>query len=141
MSLFKITRTEKTRVNQVNWGNLGFGIYFSDHVFVSDYVHSRWDEGRIEPYAPMPMEPALCTLHYGQTIFEGLKAFRAKNGDINIFRPKKNAERLNLSAEKLCIPPYDVATLIEAMKALIKVDEAWVPQNRGCSLYIRPLVF
>jgi branched-chain amino acid aminotransferase len=141
MSPFEITKSEKTRIDLVNWDSLGFGVYFSDHVFISDYACGHWDEGRIEPYGPMSMEPALCTLHYGQTIFEGLKAFLAKNGDINIFRPIKNAERLNHSAARVCIPPYDVPTLIEAIKTLVEVDEAWVPSKRGCSLYIRPLVF
>jgi branched-chain amino acid aminotransferase len=141
MSDIKITKAQKTRINTVDWKNLGFGKYLADHMFVCDYANGKWGEGRIEPYGPMPMEPALCTLHYGQSIFEGLKAFHSKKGGINIFRPYMNARRLNHSAERLCIPPFDEDLLIDAMKELIKLDFDWIPKERGHSLYIRPVVF
>jgi len=141
MADIKIIKAEKTRINDVDWNNLRFGIYFSDHIYVSDYTNGNWDNGRIEPYGPMAIEPGNCTLHYAQTIFEGLKAFRDVKGGVNIFRPDKNAERLNRSAERMCIPTYDVDYLIEAMKELVKLDNQWIPKERGQSLYLRPVVF
>lgn len=141
MSDIKITKAEKTRYDGVDWNNLGFGQYFSDHIFESNYVDGKWDAGEIKPYGPMAIDPANCTLHYGQTIFEGLKAFRNVNGGINIFRPDQNCERLNRSAERVCIPPYDVYHLVEAIVDLVKLDRKFVPQNLGEALYIRPVVF
>jgi len=141
MGKIEIVRTEKSRLNQIDWNNLKFGHYFSDHVFMTDYTNSRWDDGRIIPYGPMEIEPGNCTLHYAQTIFEGLKAFRDVKGGVNIFRPDKNAERLNVSAQRLCIPTYDVNSLIKAMVELVKVDHEFIPKQRGHSLYLRPLVF
>ncbi|MDQ1265809.1 MAG: branched-chain amino acid aminotransferase [Bacteroidota bacterium] len=141
MSNFRIVRTDKTRYNDIDWNNLGFGLYFSDHMFVSNYTNGDWDEGEIHFYGPIPFEPTLCTLHYGQTIFEGLKAFRSVKGGINLFRPEKNAERLNHSAGRVCIPPYNIERLLDAMKELVKTDKQFVPAVRGQSLYIRPVVF
>lgn len=141
MPKFNVTKSTSTRINQVDWNNLRFGIYFSDHMFVSEYKNGKWDEGSIKPYTPLTLEPALCTLHYGQTIFEGLKAFRAKNGGVNIFRPEKNARRLNNSAKAVCIPEMDEKLVIEALKELVKIDYDWIPKVRGQSLYLRPVVF
>jgi len=141
MAEFNVTKTVSSRIKSVDWNNLGFGVYFSDHVFMTKYKDGKWDEGNIVPYGAMPMEPGLCTLHYGQTIFEGLKAFRAVNGGANIFRPDKNAHRLNNSAAMLCIPSYDEERLVEGMKELVKVDKEWIPKQKGQSLYIRPVMF
>ncbi len=134
-------RADKTRINDVDWNNLRFGVYFSDHVFISDYEGDSWGNDRIEPYGPMPVEPALCTLHYGQTIFEGLKAFKSVKGGVNLFRPRKNAERMCKSAERLVIPPFDVDRMINAMIELIKYDRNWVPKEKGQSLYLRPFCY
>jgi len=141
MSRFPITRAEKTRIFDIDWKNLRFGVYFSDHMFISEYKGGKWDEGKIVPYGPIPFEPAMCTLHYGQTIFEGLKAFKSKNGGVNVFRPDMNAHRLNTSAERVCIPAFDVNTFLDAVVELIKVDKDFIPKTRGHSLYIRPVVF
>lgn len=141
MSEISILKAEKSRIDGINWNNLGFGVYFSDHVYVSDYKDGKWDEGKIIPYGPMEFEPTLCTLHYGQSIFEGLKAFRSAKGGINIFRPDMNGKRLNHSAAKVCIPDFDLDQFIEALKVLVKLDEKFIPTERGCSLYIRPVVF
>lgn len=141
MSNFKIEKTEATRIGGVNWDNLGFGVYFSDHIFISDYADGKWDEGKIVPYGPMPVEPTMCTLHYGQSIFEGLKAFPDVKGGVNIFRPDKNAARLNHSGSRVCIPPYDEKLLVEAIKELVKLDKQWIPQKKGQSLYIRPVAY
>jgi branched-chain amino acid aminotransferase len=141
MANFKITKTNKTRINDIDWNNLGFGVYFSDHMYLAEYKNGSWNEGEIMPYGPLPMEPGMCTLHYGQSIFEGLKAFSSIKGGVNIFRPDMNAKRLNHSGSRVCIPPFDIKTLIEAMIELVKTDIDWVPHLRGTSLYIRPVVF
>lgn len=141
MQSFEIRKTEKSRVNQIDWNNLGFGRFFSDHMFISNFDGKKWDDGLIMPYGPLPIEPGLCTLHYGQTVFEGLKAFQAVDGGVNIFRPDMNAKRLNHSASRVCIPPYDEYKFIEAIIELVKIDKDWVPKKRGQSLYIRPVMF
>jgi branched-chain amino acid aminotransferase len=141
MAKFNIEKTKESRISEVDWNNLRFGVYFSDHIFISDFVDGKWDGGRIEPYRALPMEPGLCTLHYGQTIFEGLKAFKSAKGGANIFRPDMNANRLNNSAKMVCLPEFDVDTLIEGIKELVMLDRQWIPQERGQSLYIRPVMF
>ncbi|OGU38400.1 MAG: branched chain amino acid aminotransferase [Ignavibacteria bacterium GWB2_35_12] len=141
MANIKITRTQNSRIGTVDWNNLGFGVYFSDHMFIAEYKNNQWNEGEIMPYGPLPMEPGLCTLHYGQSIFEGLKAFRNVSGGMNIFRPDMNAKRLNHSGSRVCIPAYDIKNNIEAIIELVKVDRDWIPQQRGHSLYIRPVIF
>lgn len=141
MSNIKIIKSTKTRINDVDWNNLRFGVYFSDHIYISEYKDGKWNEGRIEPYGEIPFEPSLCTLHYGQTIFEGLKAFASVKGGINIFRPDMNAKRLNNSAKAVCIPSFNENQLVEGMKELVTLDYNWIPKKRGQSLYIRPVVF
>lgn len=136
-----VKRTEPSRNNGIDWNNLGFGKYFSDHYFISVYKDGKWDDGQILPYGPMPVEPAMCTLHYGQSIFEGLKAFPSVKGGVNLFRPEKNAARLNHSGSRVCIPPYNEELLIEAIKELIKLDKQFIPKKRGESLYLRPFMY
>lgn len=138
---FKITKNPETRINAVDWNNLRFGVYFSDHVFISRYKDGKWDDGAIEPYGQLPFEPGLCTLHYGQTIFEGLKAFDVKSGGANIFRPDMNVARLNRSAELVCIPTYENERLLAGIRELVKVDSKFIPKEKGQSLYIRPVAF
>jgi branched-chain amino acid aminotransferase len=141
MSDISIQQTTETKIDKVNWNNLGFGRYFSDHMFIANFINGNWDNGQILPYGPLPIEPGMCTLHYGQTIFEGLKAYRDINGGANLFRPDMNAKRLNRSAEQLCIPQFDEQKLINAMTELVKIDKNWIPEERGHSLYIRPVMF
>ena len=138
---FKTTKTEKTRFDSIDWNDLKFGVYFSDHMFVAKYANGKWNDGEILPYGKMEFEPAMCTLHYAQACFEGLKAFPSKQGGANLFRPTKNAERLNHSGERLCIPEIDVNFQVEAMKELVKLDNKFIPKKRGESLYLRPFVF
>jgi branched-chain amino acid aminotransferase len=140
MSDIQITKTAQTRMNDIDWDNLSFGKYFSDHMFVSDFADGKWDNGAIVPYGPYEIEPALCTLHYGQSIFEGLKAFRTETG-FNMFRPEKNAKRLNHSARRMCIPEYNVDHLLHAMQELCKTDYDFIPNQRGQALYLRPFVY
>ncbi len=141
MGLFKATFATQSRYDSINFDNLRFGVYFSDHIYVSDYNDGAWTQGEIVPYGPFEIEPAMCSLHYGQALFEGLKAFRSVKGGVNLFRPRKNAERLNKSAERICIPPFDTELLIEAMKELCRIDYKFIPTKRGNALYIRPVAF
>jgi len=143
---FPISKNPNTRFDSIGWNDLRFGVYFSDHIFIAKYKDGKWNNGEIIPYGPMEFEPALCTLHYAQSCFEGLKAFQCfadgkPTGNANIFRPEKNAERLNRSGERLGIPAIDVNFQIEAMKELVKIDKKFIPQKRGQSLYLRPFTF
>lgn len=137
---FTITKT-KTPKGLPDDSKLGFGQIFTDHMFNMDYDREQgWHNGRIEPYAPIVMDPATMVLHYGQAIFEGLKAYRTSKGRIQLFRPEENVKRLNRSAQLLCIPPIDEAAAFSAIKKLIAVDQKWVPGAPETSLYIRPTV-
>lgn len=136
-----IEKATKSRYDSIDWKNLGFGRYFSDHMFISYYDGNKWDDGKIVPYGPICFEPSMMTLHYGQTIFEGLKAYFDVNGGVNLFRPDMNAKRMSSSAERLCIPPFDEKKFIEAIVELVKIDHKFVPKVRGEALYIRPVCF
>jgi branched-chain amino acid aminotransferase len=141
MENLKITKVESTRLHSIPFDNLGFGRYMSDHMFMVDYADGAWGEPRIEPYAPMSIDPANCTLHYGQTIFEGMKAYRSAKGGVNLFRPSMNARRMNNSAEAVCIPKLDEQLFVEGIRELVKLDHLFIPRERGHTLYIRPLSF
>jgi branched-chain amino acid aminotransferase len=118
---------------------LGFGTHFTDHMFNLDYTSDLgWHNARIEPYAPFVLDPATMVLHYGQGIFEGMKAYRTGSGDVQLFRPRDNFTRLNYSARKLCIPEIDVDLALKALKDLLGIEKDWVPSAEGTSLYIRP---
>jgi len=121
--------------------SLGFGTIFTDHMFNMDYSPEKgWHNPRIEPYAPIVMDPATMVLHYGQAVFEGLKAYRTKRGTIQLFRPAENFKRLNRSCRLLCIPELDENFLLDALKQLIAVENNWVPAAPETSLYIRPTI-
>lgn len=118
---------------------LGFGDIFTDHMFRMDYVEGKgWLNPRIEPYGPILLDPAAMSIHYGQQIFEGLKAYGSKDGRILLFRPQENFLRMNRSARRLCMPELDVDFALEALKKLIEIEKEWVPRSKGTSLYIRP---
>ncbi len=118
---------------------LGFGVYFSDHMFLMDYRNGAgWHNPRIEPYGPLSLDPGALVLHYGQQVFEGLKAYRRPDGGIQLFRPRENLRRMNRSARRLCMPELDIEFTLEALKKLLLVDQDWVPRSSGASLYIRP---
>ncbi len=141
MNKEELVKSKSSKMKEVDWDNLGFGIFFSDNIFVSEYKNGEWDEGAILPYGKLDLEPANCTLHYGQTIFEGLKAFPSVKGGVNIFRPEMNGKRMMKSAEAVCIPPYPVEKFVEAVKKIVTKDKDWIPKKRGESLYIRPFSF
>ncbi len=120
---------------------LGFGNLFTDHMFNMDYdPENGWHNPRIEPYGPIQMDPATMVLHYGQAVFEGLKAYRNQSGNIQLFRPKDNFARMNRSNRRLCIPEIDEAFALDALKQLLKIEQNWVPRAPQTSLYIRPTV-
>jgi branched-chain amino acid aminotransferase len=121
---------------------LGFGTLFTDHMFSMDYAAGKgWHSPRIEPYAPIPMDPATMVLHYGQGVFEGMKAYRTAAGRIQLFRPLDNFKRLNRSNDILCIPRIDEAFALEALKELLRLEKEWVPREPETSLYIRPTIY
>jgi branched-chain amino acid aminotransferase len=141
MSDIKITKAKTSKIDSVDFENLGFGEVFSDHMFSMDYENGEWINQRIEPYGKIEFEPAMCTLHYAQAVFEGLKAFHVRDGSINIFRPEKNLERMNRSNERMCMPTIDEDMFFDAMTELIKLERDWIPKDTGHSLYIRPFIF
>ncbi|GAB1078511.1 branched-chain amino acid aminotransferase [Shewanella algae] len=122
-------------------GNVGFGRLRTDHMFMMDYYDGEWRDPRIVPYGPFEMAPGAMALHYGQSIFEGAKAFMHEDGEIYTFRLNKNAERMNRSADIVCIPNIDEAMQLKAINALIDVDRLWFPMQDGACLYIRPFIF
>ncbi len=132
------TKNPRPRPDQ---NKLGFGDYFTDHMLIWEYTEGQgWHDARIVPYGPISMDPATMVLHYGQAIFEGLKAYRTEDGRVLLFRPNKNMERVNISNERLCIPPIDTDYAVELIKELVWVDQDWIPTAEGTSLYIRPFI-
>ncbi len=121
--------------------NLGFGTIFTDHMFNMDYSPEKgWHNARIEPYQPFTMYPSSMVLHYGQAIFEGMKAYRTEKGDIQLFRPQENFKRFSRSAHMLCMPEFDESFVLEALAKLLEIERHWVPSAPGTSLYIRPTI-
>jgi branched-chain amino acid aminotransferase len=137
----KKSLTSTGRLKKTDFSKLVFGETFSDHMFVADYANDRWRSPRIIPFGPMEISPANCAMHYGQIIFEGLKAFCSADGGISIFRPDRHCERLNRSAARLCIPKVPPDLFMTGLKELIRTDRHWIPRERGCSLYVRPFIF
>ncbi|SDO65907.1 branched-chain amino acid aminotransferase [Desulforhopalus singaporensis] len=120
---------------------LGFGTCFTDYMFNMDYSPEKgWHNARIEPYGPIQMDPSTMVLHYGQSIFEGLKAYKTKSGTIQLFRPNDNLQRLNRSGRMLCMPELDQKMVLKALKELVKIEKDWIPSEPGTSLYIRPTI-
>ena len=120
---------------------LVFGTIFTDHMFVMDYVKGQgWIDPRVVPYQPISLEPSCMVFHYGQEMFEGLKAYKAADGRTLLFRPDKNIERANRTNRRICIPEIPAEDFLQALKTVVKVDEAWIPHKEGTSLYIRPFI-
>lgn len=136
-----IHKTSKSRIQELDVNNIQFGKLYSDHMFVAEYEGGEWKDLRIEPFQDLSISPANATLHYGQSVFEGLKAYKSKNGDIQIFRPEDNARRMNISSERMCMPLIPEEMFMTALTELLKLDAAWVPDKEGTSLYIRPVSF
>ncbi len=138
---FRVTRTTQSRIAQVDWENLPFGKVFSDHMLIMDYRDGAWQEPEIVPFGPIDMHPAMSAIHYGQSIFEGMKANRTPNGEITIFRPDMNAKRFIESSERMCMPVIPEEMFMELVRKMVEVDKDWIPQRDGYSLYIRPFLF
>ena len=138
---FNVQKTTHSRLSETDFKNLEFGKYISDHMLLSDWKKGEWSEPVIVPFGELKMTPAILALHYGQSIFEGMKAFRMVDGNINIFRPHKHHERLNKSLERMCMPEISFDMFIQSLQALVELDKDWVPDSDGSALYIRPLVF
>lgn len=136
-----ITRTSKSRLQETDFDNLVFGKSISDHMFVADYKNGEWTDLRIEPYAPLQLMPANSTLHYGQSIFEGMKAYKNDAGEVLLFRADANQKRLNESAVRMCIPELPAEIFMEGLTTLLDLDRGWIPNKPGHSLYIRPFIF
>ena len=135
---YELTETKKEKPD---WNNLGFGRYFTDHMFIMDYDKGMgWHDPRIVPYQNLSLDPACMVFHYAQEMFEGLKAYKTPNGNIQLFRPDKNIERMNQTNERLCIPQLEKSDVLDALKALVEVEKDWVPTADGTSLYIRPFI-
>lgn len=140
MNNIRIVKTQTPKSKPENH-ELGFGTVFTDHMFVMDYnLEKGWHDPRIVPYGPISAEPSMMVFHYGQAIFEGLKAYRNIDGDIVIFRATDNIARLNRSAQRLCIPEVDETLVWEALKKLLEMEKEWVPLGKGTALYIRPFI-
>ena len=140
-SSIDVQRTDRTRINEIDFNNIQFGEVFSDHMFVVDFRDGEWVNPKIMPYGNLPMSPATAALHYGQAIFEGMKAYRGENNEVLIFRPIDNFKRLNRSAERMCMPVIPEELFMEALTGLLKIDRQWVPAIAGASLYVRPVMF
>ena len=131
----------ENRKEKPDFNKLGFGKYFTDHMFIMDYTEGKgWHDARIVPYGPLTLDPACMVFHYAQEMFEGLKAYRTPDGTIQLFRPDKNIERMNNTNERLCIPKLEPGDVLDAIKAVVAVEEDWVPDVEGTSLYIRPFI-
>lgn len=139
--MFDIQHTAISRLEEIDFDNIPFGKVFSDHMFEMDYVDGKWQKGKIRPFQNLSLNPAASVIHYGQSIFEGMKAFYSEDGKISLFRPTKNIERFNRSAIRMCMPEVAPDTFLDALKQLISLDKDWVPKNNQAALYIRPFMF
>ncbi len=136
----KVQKTTHSRISEIDFNDLHFGKVFADHMFISDYKNEQWGDARIIPYGQVPMSPATSALHYGQAIFEGMKAYKNDKGEVLLFRPLDNHKRINLSAERMAMPNIPQEVFMEGLKQLISLDSNWVPTTEGASLYIRPFI-
>lgn len=137
----KIERVAASRIHEVDFDNLVFGRHYSDHMFVADYIGGEWTNLQIVPYANLSLSPATATLHYGQAIFEGMKAYKNEAGDPLMFRPLDNWARFNKSAARMCMPEIPEEIFMTGLSELLQLDAAWIPTQPECSLYIRPYMF
>lgn len=136
-----ITPTDNSKISEIDFENLQFGRVFSDHMAEVHYKEGAWRSAEVKPYGPISFEPSMMALHYGQAVFEGMKAYFGGNSTINLFRPFDHARRFNNSAKRLCMPEIDEHMFVELLEELLKLDYAWVPKQEGRALYIRPVMF
>ncbi|MBS1654298.1 MAG: branched-chain amino acid aminotransferase [Bacteroidetes bacterium] len=136
-----VTKVAKSRLQDLDIEHLPFGKYFTDHMLEADYENGEWKNVEIKPYQPLSLSPSLAALHYGQAIFEGIKAYRDAEGNAFIFRPQDNFHRFNISAERMQMPAVPEEIFMEGMKQLVALDKSWIPHDKDHSLYIRPFMF
>lgn len=137
----QITRNTTSGISKVDFDNLVFGRHFADHMFIADYDNAEWGNFRVVPFGPLQMHPSMAGIHYGQSIFEGMKAYRNASNEILLFRPLDNAKRLNHSARRMCMAELPEDYFMEALLTLLDIDQSWVSGKEGHSLYIRPFMF
>lgn len=134
-----IRKSATSRLPELKGKNLGFGKYFSDHMFIAEYAKDHWKNFNISPFEKIEVSPAMAALHYGQAIFEGMKAYRSPKGEILLYRPQAHLSRINKSSERMAMPIIPEDVFIDGLNQLLKIDKDWVPAEEGASLYIRPL--
>ena len=137
----KVTRVQETKINSVDFENLIFGKTFTDHMFLCHFRDGKWQTPEIKPYQALTLDPSASVLHYGQAVFEGMKAFKDDNKKVLLFRPEENFKRINLSAKRLQIPEFPESYFFEGLNTMLQLDQEWVRPGSGNSLYIRPFVF
>lgn len=137
----QIEKIKTSKIDQVDFDNLAFGSVFTDHMLVCTYKNGGWEAPKIMPYQPITLDPSSKIFHYGQSIFEGMKAYKDANGDVFLFRPLENFKRFNISAERMCIPQLPQEYFMEGLTTLINLDKDFIPTKEGSSLYIRPFMF
>lgn len=136
-----LEKTKKSKLSETDFDNLSFGKSFSDHMLVVNYSDGKWGDVEIKPFQELSFNPSMAVLHYGQTVFEGLKAHKSASGDVLIFRPEEHARRMNVSAERVCIPTLPENVFLEGLQSLLELDKEWIPKGSNKSLYIRPVLF
>ena len=136
-----VTKVPVSKLSQLSLDNLPFGKYFTDHMLEADYENGKWTNVQIRPYQPLLLDPSLSSLHYGQAIFEGIKAYKDEAGDAYIFRANDNLVRFNASAERMCMPAVPEALFLGGMEKLVSIDKDWIPRVKDHALYIRPFMF
>lgn len=136
-----IQKTTTSRISTFDPNNFSFGNTFIDHMIICEYDNGKWGDVKLVPYGPLPFTPAMMGVNYGQACFEGMKAYKDKDGNVFLFRPEKNFARINKSASRLAMPEVTEEMFIEGLKTLVDIDRAWIPEGEGMSLYIRPLIF
>ena len=137
----RVEINKQSKIDAVDFDNLDFGMLFTDHMFVCDYKDGEWKEPQIIPYQPIAVDPSMSALHYGQAVFEGMKAYKDKAGEVFLFRPEENFNRINRSSERLAIPAFPKSYFFEGLEKLLALDKEWIKSGIGNSLYIRPFVF
>lgn len=140
MPQIQIVQTPNSRLSEVDFNNIPFGKIFADHMYIADYEEGEWKNQRIQPYGPLALSPALSCMHYGQAIFEGMKAYRGEDGSLLLFRPEENWKRLNRSAHRMCMPELPKELFMNGLHTWLNLDADWVPDVPGGALYIRPFM-
>ena len=136
-----IEKASTSKISEVDFNNLPFGQIPTDHMFVCDYKDGKWQQPKIMPYQNISLDPSSKIFHYGQSVFEGMKAYKDTNDQVWLFRPLDNQKRINISSERLAMPAFPEDYFMDGLKTLLKIDSEWIPQTKGSSLYVRPFVF